>query len=102
MLGELDSYTQMNQTGILSHTILKKKEHKMDSRLKSKTWTHKAPGRRQTYPKDGEVKAALSHSMWPQDCVVHRILQARTLEWMAIPFSRGVPNLGTEPCSPES
>ena len=25
-VGELDSYTQMNQTGTLSHTILKKKK----------------------------------------------------------------------------
>ena len=25
----------------------------------------------------------------PIDCTVHRILQARMLEWVAIPFSRG-------------
>ena len=25
----------------------------------------------------------------PMDCIVHGILQARILEWVAIPFSRG-------------
>ena len=25
----------------------------------------------------------------PMDCTVHEILQARILEWVAIPFSRG-------------
>ena len=25
----------------------------------------------------------------PMDCTVHRILQARTLEWVTVPFSRG-------------
>ena len=25
----------------------------------------------------------------PMDCIVHEILQARTLEWVAFPFSRG-------------
>ena len=25
----------------------------------------------------------------PMDCTVHGILQARTLEWVAFPFSRG-------------
>ena len=25
----------------------------------------------------------------PMDCIVHGILQARTLEWVAVPFSRG-------------
>ena len=31
---------------------------------------------------------------------VHGILQARILEWVAIPFSRGLPNPGIEPQSP--
>ena len=30
-----------------------------------------------------------SDSSWPQDYTVHRILQARILEWVAFPFSRG-------------
>ena len=36
------------------------------------------------------------------DCIgiVHGILQARTLEWIAIPFSKGLPNSGIEPTSP--
>ena len=41
----------------------------------------------------------------PMDCSppgssVHGILQARTLEWVAIPFSRGPPDPGTEPGPP--
>ena len=31
---------------------------------------------------------------------VHRILQARILEWVAIPFSRDLPDPGMEPLSP--
>ena len=27
----------------------------------------------------------------PMDCTVHGILQARILEWVAVPFSRGSP-----------
>ena len=29
------------------------------------------------------------HGLWPPDSSVHEILQARTLEWVAIPFFRG-------------
>ena len=41
----------------------------------------------------------------PMDCSlpgssVHRILQERILEWVAIPFSRDLPNPGIEPRSP--
>ena len=32
----------------------------------------------------------------------HGILQARILEWVAIPSSRDLPNQGTEPASPVS
>jgi len=40
------------------------------------------------------------------DCIlpglsVHRILQARILEWVAISFSRGFSHPGIEPRSPE-
>ena len=40
----------------------------------------------------------------PMDCSlpgssVHGILQARILEWVAIPFSRDLPNPGIEPGS---
>ena len=31
---------------------------------------------------------------------VHGILQARKLEWVAISFSRGIPNPGIKPASP--
>ena len=41
----------------------------------------------------------------PMDCslpgsCIHGILQARVLEWVAISFSRGLPNSGTKPRSP--
>ena len=36
----------------------------------------------------------------PMDYTVHGILQARTLEWVAFPFSRGLPNPGIKPRSP--
>ena len=41
----------------------------------------------------------------PTDCSpprssVHGTLQARTLEWVAMPSSRGLPDPGTEPTSP--
>ena len=35
----------------------------------------------------------------PMDHTVHGILQARILEWIAFPFSRDLPNPGTEPRS---
>ena len=34
------------------------------------------------------------------DCVVHEILQARILKWVAFPFSRGSFNPGSKPRSP--
>ena len=36
----------------------------------------------------------------PIDCTVHGILQARVLEWVAFPFSRGSSKPGIEPKSP--
>ena len=36
----------------------------------------------------------------PPDSSVHGILQARILEWVAISFSRGLPQPGIEPTSP--
>ena len=36
----------------------------------------------------------------PMDYAVHGILQARILEWVAFPFSRGSSNPGIEPGSP--
>ena len=35
----------------------------------------------------------------PPDSSIHGIFQARVLEWVAIPFSKG-PHPETEPCSP--
>ena len=34
------------------------------------------------------------------DCIIHGILQARILEWVALPFTRDLPNPGIEPVSP--
>ena len=36
----------------------------------------------------------------PTDYTVHGILQARKLEWVAVPFSGDLPNPGIEPRSP--
>ena len=36
----------------------------------------------------------------PTDYTVHGILQARILEWVAVPFSRGSSNPGIKPRSP--
>ena len=36
----------------------------------------------------------------PMDNTVHGILQARILEWVAVPFSGDLPNSETEPRSP--
>ena len=38
----------------------------------------------------------------PMDYTVHCILQARMLDWVALPFSGDIPNPGTEPRSPTS
>ena len=36
-----------------------------------------------------ESHSVVSDSLWPMDYTVHGILQARILEWVAAPFSRG-------------
>ena len=36
----------------------------------------------------------------PMDCTVHGILQARILEWVAIPFSKDLFDPGIKPRSP--
>ena len=36
----------------------------------------------------------------PVDYTAHEILQARILEWVAFPFSKGLPNPGIKPRSP--
>ena len=51
-----------------------------------------------------EMKAAQSRPTLckPMDYTVHIILQARTLEWVAFPSSRGPSQPGIEPRSPVS
>ena len=49
--------------------------------------------------------SVVSDSLQPMDCSppgssVHRILQARILEWVALPYSRGYSDPGMEPRSP--
>ena len=48
---------------------------------------------------ESESHSVLSDSLRPHG-LVHGILQARILEWVAVPFSRGLPNPGIEPRSP--
>ena len=36
-----------------------------------------------------ESRSVVSNSLRPMDCIVYGILQARILEWVAFPFSRG-------------
>ena len=38
---------------------------------------------------ESESRLVVSNSLRPMDCIVHGILQARILEWVAFPFSRG-------------
>ena len=38
--------------------------------------------------------------LWPPGSPLHGILQTRILEWVAIPFPRGLPHPGIEPWSP--
>ena len=42
----------------------------------------------------------MSASAIPWAVACHKILQARIWEWVAIPFSRGLPNPGNEAKSP--
>ena len=55
--------------------------------------------------KDSEISQSCLILCGPVDCSlpgssVHGILQARILEWVAISFSRDLPNPGIEPGSP--
>ena len=36
-----------------------------------------------------ENHSVVSNSLQPMDCTVHGILQAKILEWVAFPFSKG-------------
>ena len=42
----------------------------------------------------------VTHGLYPPGSSVHGTLQARILEWVAFPFSRDLPNPGTECGSP--
>ena len=48
----------------------------------------------------GKVKVSHVRLCHPMDYTVDGILQARTLEWVAVPFSWDFPNPGIEPRSP--
>ena len=47
-----------------------------------------------------ESRSVTSNTFQPQGLYSHGILQARILEWVAVPFSRDLPNPGIEPRSP--
>ena len=49
-----------------------------------------------------KVKVAQSYLILPDpmDYVMHRVLQAKTLEWVALPPPGNLPNPGIEPMSP--
>ena len=58
----------------------------------------------QTFPRKLErVRVKVAQSSWtfydPID-IAHGVFQARILEWVAFPFSRGILNPGIEPRSP--
>ena len=42
------------------------------------------------YAYESESPSVMSDSLRPRDSIVHGILQARILEWVAFPFSRGI------------
>ena len=54
------------------------------------------------FQSESESCSVMSDSLWPHGLynTVHGILQARILEWVAFPFSRGSFNPGIEPRSP--
>ena len=43
---------------------------------------------------ESESGSVMPDSLWPWDYAVHGMLQARILEWIAIPFSKDLPNPG--------
>ena len=49
---------------------------------------------------ESESHSVVLNSLQPMDCIVHGILQARILEWVTFPFSRGFSQQGIEPRSP--
>ena len=47
------------------------------------------------------MKGKSCPTLWnPMDYIVHGVLQARILEWVAFPFLGDLPKLGIEPKSP--
>ena len=56
-------------------------------RLLRVPWTTRRSN--QSILKESESHSVVSDSLWPHDYTVHGILQARSLEWVAFPFSKG-------------
>ena len=50
--------------------------------------------------KESESHSIVSDSVTPMDYIVHGILQARILEWVAVPSPADLSNPGIEPGSP--
>ena len=70
--------------------------------LKKTTETRKSlwPPHLPSSPKSEKWKLLTLTLCDPMGYTVHGILQARILEWVAVPFSRDLPNPGIEPRSP--
>ena len=49
---------------------------------------------------ESESRSVVSHSSGPMDCIVHGILEARILEWVAFRSPGDLPNTGIKPRSP--
>ena len=71
-------------------------KQKQTHRHRKQTWLPRGKVRRgmtnyefKNTLKWSESHSIASYSLWPHDCTVHGILQARMLEWVAFLFSRG-------------
>ena len=71
--------------------------------FKAMAFTSRSAALHQTFLKEVKVKVAQSclTLCHPMDCIVPGILQARILEWVTFPFSRGIfPTQGSNPGLP--
>ena len=71
----------------------------MEARFTVHTWARRYLFGSQEYG-ESESRSVVSDFFDTMNYVVQGILQARILEWVAFPFSRDLPNPGSEPRSP--
>ena len=69
----------------------KKKESERDQGKEEKAYCLEWTSAVTVFSKEEKVKVAQSCLPLcdPMDCIVHEVLQARILEWVSFPFSRG-------------